>query len=182
MRVSREQMAENRRKILEAASRLFRERGFESVTVAQVMAAAGLTHGGFYGHFESKDDLIAQALAHALAPGPATRLDLAAYAKAYLARSHRDDVAGGCPLAALGSETARHGGAARTEMTAAVKRRIERLTPSAPGADDAGKRRAAIGSWASMVGAVVLARMSDDPALADELLSETRAWIGEKAA
>lgn len=182
MRVSREQMAENRRKILEAAGRLFRARGFEAVTVAEVMAAAGLTHGGFYGHFESKDDLIAQALAHALQPGPATELDLAAYARAYLARSHRDDLAGGCPLAALGAETTRQGGAARSEMTAAAKRRIARLAATAPGADEAEKRRAAIGSWAAMVGAVVLARMSDDPALADELLSETRAWIAAKAA
>ena len=61
-----ERVAENRRKILEAASRLFRARGFEAVTVAEIMQAAGLTHGGFYGHFKSKDDLIAQTLADAL--------------------------------------------------------------------------------------------------------------------
>lgn len=66
MKVSREQMAENRRRILDAASRLFREKGFDAVSVAEVMKAAGLTHGGFYGHFSSKDDLIAQTLAHAL--------------------------------------------------------------------------------------------------------------------
>lgn len=181
MRVSREQMAENRRKILEAASRLFREDGFEAVTVAQVMAAAGLTHGGFYGHFESKDDLIAQALAHALQPGPSTELGLAAYARAYLARSHRDDLAGGCPLAALSPEAARQGGAARTEMTAAVKRRVEKLSATAPGDTESEQRRAAIGSWAAMVGAVVLARLSDDPALSDEILAETHAWIGKAA-
>lgn len=99
MRVSREQVAENRRKILEVASRLFRERGFDAVTVADVMSAAGLTHGGFYGYFKSKDDLIA--------------------------------------------------------------------------------RRAAIGSWAAMVGAVILARLTDDAALSDEMLSETLAFIDE---
>ena len=66
MKVSREQVLENKRTILEAAGRLFRERGFDSVTVADVMKSAGLTHGGFYGYFKSKDDLIAQALAEVL--------------------------------------------------------------------------------------------------------------------
>ena len=69
MRVTREQMAEHRRKILESAGKLFRAKGFEAVTVADVMQAAGLTHGGFYGHFKSKDDLIAETLAHALKAG-----------------------------------------------------------------------------------------------------------------
>jgi TetR/AcrR family transcriptional regulator, transcriptional repressor for nem operon len=182
MKVSREQMSENRRKILEAAGRLFRAHGFEAVTVAQVMGAAGLTHGGFYGHFKSKDDLIAQTLAHVLASGSAADADLARYATAYLEPSHRDDLAGGCAVAALGGETIRQGGAARTAMTEGLKRQIDRFTPTAPGADEAEQRRAAIGSWAAMVGAVVLARMSDDPALADEVLAQTRAWIGEKAA
>jgi TetR/AcrR family transcriptional regulator, transcriptional repressor for nem operon len=66
MRVSNEQVMENRRTILDAAGRLFRERGFEAVTVAEIMKAAGLTHGGFYGYFESKDELIVEALAEAL--------------------------------------------------------------------------------------------------------------------
>lgn len=181
MRVTREQMAENRDRILDAAGRLFRAQGFEAVTVAQVMAAAGLTHGGFYGHFKSKDDLIAQALAHVLTPGRGAERSLAAYAKAYLAPRHRDDLAGGCPIAALASETGRQDGPARTEMTESVKRLIDRFAATAPGEDEAKKRRAAIGSWSAMLGAVVLARMSDDPSLADELLSETRAWIAEKA-
>jgi TetR/AcrR family transcriptional regulator, transcriptional repressor for nem operon len=181
MKVSREQMAENRLRILEAASRLFRAHGFEAVTVSQVMAAAGLTHGGFYGHFASKDDLIAQTLAHVLAPGSGIEPDLAGYATAYLERSHRDDMAGGCPVAALASESARKGGAARSAMTAGLQRQIDRFTATAPGRDQAEKRRAAIGSWAALVGAVVLARMSEDPALSDEVLAETRAWLGAKA-
>jgi TetR/AcrR family transcriptional repressor of nem operon len=84
MKVSREQMGENRRRILDAAGRLFRDRGFEAVTVAEVMREAGLTHGGFYGHFRSKDDLIAAALAElvvASEPGP---LALPAFAARYL--------------------------------------------------------------------------------------------------
>ena len=72
MKVSKEQVSENRRLVLEAAARLFRERGFDGVTVADVMRAADLTHGAFYGHFSSKEDLIAQAFAHVLAGSAAT--------------------------------------------------------------------------------------------------------------
>ena len=97
MRVSRKQVAENRRRILEAAGRLFRAKGFEAVTVAEVMRAAGLTHGGFYGHFGSKDDLIAQTLAYALLAGEdrqrsRAEVDLARYAAGYLSPRHRDDL------------------------------------------------------------------------------------------
>ncbi|MBS1181573.1 MAG: transcriptional regulator [Proteobacteria bacterium] len=79
MKVSREQMAENRVRILDATSRLFREKGFEAVTVADVMKAAGLTHGGFYGHFASKDDLVAQSLAHSLKASTGKAVDLPAF-------------------------------------------------------------------------------------------------------
>ncbi|TKB51841.1 MAG: helix-turn-helix transcriptional regulator, partial [Mesorhizobium sp.] len=84
MKVSREQMAENRRRILEVASRLFRDKGFDAVSVAEVMKAAGLTHGGFYGHFNSKDDLIAQTLAHVLAADTGGGRGLRAYVDDYL--------------------------------------------------------------------------------------------------
>src|SRR5882762_4442654 len=98
MKVSREQVAENRRRILEAASRLFRERGFDAVSVAEVMKAAGLTHGGFYGYFKSKDDLIAQTLAELINRGQVGDRDLAQYAAAYLAPEHRTNLAGGCAV------------------------------------------------------------------------------------
>jgi TetR/AcrR family transcriptional repressor of nem operon len=185
MRVSRKQVAENRRRILEAAGRLFRAKGFEADTVAEVMRAAGLTHGGFYGHFGSKDDLIAQTLAYALLAGEdhqrsRAEVDLARYAAGYLSPRHRDDLAGGCPTAGLGAETIRQSPEARAAMTAGLRRQIELLSESAPGADPAERRRAAIGSWAAMVGAVILARLSDDPRLSDEVLEETRAWLGGK--
>ncbi|MFC7400027.1 TetR/AcrR family transcriptional regulator [Chelatococcus sp. GCM10030263] len=181
MKVSREQVAENRRRILEAAGRLFRERGFEAVTVADVMKAAGLTHGGFYGHFKSKDDLIAQTLASALTSSVPDEIDLAGFAAGYLSARHCNDLAGGCPTAGLGAETIRQAPEARAAMTAGLRRQIELLSPSAPGGSAAEKRRAAIGSWAAMVGAVILARMSDDPALSDEMLKETGAWIAAKS-
>jgi TetR/AcrR family transcriptional repressor of nem operon len=177
MKVSREQVAENRRKILEVAGRLFRERGFEAVTVADVMKAAGLTHGGFYGYFKSKDDLIAQTLATALTSSVPDEIDLATFAADYLSRGHCKDLAGGCPTAGLGAETIRQAPEARAAMTRGLSRQIERLSHTAPGSTAAERRRAAIGSWAAMVGAVILARMSDDPALSDEMLSETGAWI-----
>jgi TetR/AcrR family transcriptional regulator, transcriptional repressor for nem operon len=178
MRVSREQMAESRRTILDAAGRLFRERGFEAVTVAEIMNAAGLTHGGFYGHFRSKDELFAEALGEALTrttTGPLA--DLATYAASYLSRAHRKDLAGGCPTAALAAETIRQAGSVRVEMTTGLKQQIERLSRVAPGRTGAQKRRAAIGSWAAMVGAMILARASDDPSLSDEVLDQTRAWL-----
>jgi len=180
MRVSREQVAENRRKILDAASRLFRERGYGGVSVADVMEAAGLTHGGFYGHFKSKDDLIAQTLAHTMASGAAIEGDLARYAARYLSASHRDDLGGGCPTAALGAETVRHAPEARHALTEGLRAHLARLTDAAPGKTAAEKRRAAIGSWSAMVGALIMARLSDDPALSDELLAQTRAWIAAK--
>jgi TetR/AcrR family transcriptional repressor of nem operon len=177
MKVSREQVLENKKAILAAAGRLFRERGFDAVTVADVMKSAGLTHGGFYGYFKSKDDLIAQSLAEVLGPAATPPTDLTAYAERYLSPAHRNNLAGGCPVAALASETIRQPGGARSEMTVALKRHIEHLSRIAPGADEADKRRAAIGTWASMVGAMILARVSDEPEFSDQLLSETRTWL-----
>jgi TetR/AcrR family transcriptional repressor of nem operon len=177
MRVSRNQVLENKRLILAAAGRLLRERGFESVTVTDVMKSAGLTHGGFYGYFKSKDDLIAQALAKVLGSGGTLPADLVTIAEQYLSPEHRDNLAGGCSIAALASETVRQPHGTRAEMTAAVERQIEHFSRIAPGADEAHKRRAAIGSYAAMVGALILARMGDDVELSDEILNETRAWL-----
>jgi TetR/AcrR family transcriptional repressor of nem operon len=176
MKVSREQVAENRRRILDAAGRLFRERGFGDVTVAEVMAAAGLTHGGFYGHFKSKDELIAATLAEAMSAPPEPR-DLASYAAEYLSSGHCADLGGGCATAALACDTLRQSPEARAEMTAGLQRQLEHLAASAPGRTADERRRAAIGSWSAMVGALILARVSDDPALSDEILGATRGWI-----
>jgi TetR/AcrR family transcriptional repressor of nem operon len=180
MKVSREQVAANRQTILAAAGHLFRAQGFEGVTVADVMKAAGLTHGGFYGYFKSKDDLIAQTLAHLFAEGPA-EIDLARYAESYLSQRNCQNVAGGCPTAALGSETTRQTPEARAAMTKGLRQQIERLSRSAKGKTAAEKRRAAIGSWAAMLGAMIMARFSDDPKLSEELLAQTRAWIAGAA-
>jgi len=177
MKVSREQMAENRRRILEAASLLFRDKGFDAVSVAEVMKAAGLTHGGFYGHFSSKDDLVAHALAHALTPTPGAGSDFRGYLDAYLSPRHADNPATGCPTAALAAAIRHQTPAARAAMDHGLRAQIARIERAMPETDQADRRRAAIGTWAAMVGAVILARAVDDATLSKEILDETRAWI-----
>jgi TetR/AcrR family transcriptional repressor of nem operon len=177
MNVSREQMAENRRRILDVASRLFRDKGFDAVSVAEVMKAAGLTHGGFYGHFNSKDDLIAQTLAHTLAADTVGEGDFSTYVGSYLSPRHRDNAAGGCPTASLAAAIRHQTPAARSAMTEGLRAQIARVDKALTKLDQADSRRTAIGSWAAMVGAVILARAIDDPELSDEVLEQTRAWI-----
>ena len=118
MRVSREEAARNRERILDAAAQLFRERGFDGIGVADLMKAVGLTHGGFYGHFSSKEDLMAQACARALSRSLevwSKRADSAPddpllwIAGGYLSSKHRDNPGAGCVLAALGPDAAGQG-------------------------------------------------------------------------
>ncbi|MCV3764730.1 TetR/AcrR family transcriptional regulator [Rhizobium sp. TRM95796] len=177
MKVSREQMAENRRRILDVASRLFKEKGFEAVSVAEVMKSAGLTHGGFYGHFDSKDDLVAQTLAHALAADSVNGASFGDFVRTYLSPRHRDDPAAGCPTPSLAAAIRHQTPAAQAAMTDGLRAQIARLEKALPDLDDANRRRAAIGSWAAMVGAVILARAVDDPDFSVEILQETGDWI-----
>jgi TetR/AcrR family transcriptional regulator, transcriptional repressor for nem operon len=184
VRVSREQMAENRRRIVEAASRLFREKGFDGIGIDGIMKEAGLTHGGFYGHFESKDDLIAHACAHASAaadyswasaPDPVPVL-----ATAYLSPDHCANPADGCLLAALGSEIPRQDGGARRAFTEDLRARVDQLTSLLPGRSRAARREKAIATWAGLVGAMVLARAVDDASFSDEILKAGVAAFGAK--
>jgi len=176
MKVSKDQVAKHREQIVAAAGRLFRERGFDGVTVADIMKQAGLTHGAFYGYFPSKDALIAEAAAQALVPTP-QRLPAARYVDNYLTVRHRDDRAGGCIFAGLGTEAARGSGALRHAMTEALRRQLDRFAAESDGKTDKARRRAAIATWSSMVGALLLARLVDDDALSQEVLEETRASL-----
>ena len=179
MKVSRKQAAQNRERIVEAAAQLFRERGFEGIGVADLMKEAGLTHGGFYGHFSSKEDLIAEASASALteslalwrtvaerAPGD----PLTAIAGVYLTGRHRDDPGTGCLLAALGPDVSRQGSAVRRVVTDYVRSAFDLLATLVPGKSKAARRQKAIGSYATLVGAMVMARAVDDRALSQEIL------------
>lgn len=177
MKVSREQMGENRLRILDVASRLFREKGFDAVSVSEVMKAAGLTHGGFYGHFGSKDDLVAETIGYVLSHDEDGSVDLRAYLDEYLAPRHRDNAAAGCPTAGLAADIRHQTPAARAAMTAGLRAQIERLSKALPDLGAADRRSAAIGTWAAMVGAVILARAIDDRSLSDEVLEQTHAWI-----
>lgn len=177
MKVSREQMAANRRRILEEASRLFRERGFAAVTVADVMKAAGQTHGGFYGHFASKDDLIAATIADTLAGEGSAMTDVEAWTDAYLSPLHRDNPAYGCPMASLAGLMSHQSSEARAAMAHGLRTHLDRLADRVTVTDAADRRRTAIGQWSAMVGAVVLSRAIDDADLSEELLRETRAWL-----
>ncbi len=180
MRVSREQMQANRLRILDAASRLFRERGFEAVSVAEVMAAAGLTHGGFYGHFGSKDDLIAEAISHMFAVQDDGSGDVGRYLDAYLSSQHCGNIGRGCPTAALVTDIRRQTPAARQALTEGFRSQIDQMARAIPRRDATDARRDAIGAWSAMVGAIVIARAIDDRELSEEVLQETRRWIDRR--
>jgi TetR/AcrR family transcriptional repressor of nem operon len=179
MKVSREQAAQNRERILDVAAQLFRERGFEGIGVADLMKEAGLTHGGFYGHFSSKDDLIAQAsareltrsLAHWSKVGERASGDrLSAIAAAYLTSTHRDNPGAGCVLAALGPDVSRQGPVLRCAVTDYVRAVCDLLVKLVSGKSKAARRQKALSTYATLVGAMVLARAVDDRALSQEIL------------
>ena len=183
MKVSREQVALNRERIVETAARLFREKGYDGIGVADLMKSAGLTHGGFYGHFDSKEDLLAEAAAHALkksvqrwegylTEGRDTALDK--IADGYLTRQHCDHPEKGCSVTALGADIARLGPKARHALTEGARGQVAVLQQLMDGADDAEKRRQALAKYVSMVGAIVLARAVDDEALSDEILQAVK--------
>jgi len=170
-------MAANRSRILEEAGRLFRERGFEAVTIADVMKAAGLTHGGFYGHFASKDALIAAVVAQSLSANVPEKVDIGAWIEAYLSPRHRDAPEQGCPTASLAGLMRQQTPEAQAAMAEGIDAQIARLADALPSGTDAERRRAAIGRWSALVGALILSRAVGTAPLSDEILAETRAWI-----
>jgi len=186
MKVSREQAAANRERVIEVAARLFRERGFDGIGVADLMKAAGMTHGGFYGQFASKEALMAQASQRALDQTLGYWDQLAAthpegpwpaMAAAYLSDLHRARPGEGCLFAALGSDVARQGEAVRSIATGGLVRIVERFTDWLPGRSKAARRDKALVALASLVGAQVLARSSNDPQLARDILAAVAASL-----
>lgn len=180
MGTSQEKKAASRQAIVTAAARLFRERGVDGVTVADVMEAAGLTHGGFPRHFASKQELVTEAMADVLeGGGQAASLptDLEAFAARYLVPEHCDAPGQGCVFATLGSEMARAPAATRRVLTDSMRRQFEQFALSAPGNDERERRVAAIGSWSAMIGAMVLARIADSDELSNEILAATDEFL-----
>ncbi len=181
MRVSREQAAENHEQIVEAASRLFRQQGFDGVSVDAIMQQAGLTHGGFYGHFKSKEDLAAQAVARALeqaAERQSRYTDIADLVSNYLSPRHCADRANGCAIAALGADIARQGKGIRRGLTSHLRAQFDRFAHLLKDGTAAHRRKQAITTLAGMVGALILARAVDDPALSKEILAAVKDSLG----
>jgi len=182
MKVSKAQAQANRARVVETASTLFRERGYDGVGVADLMAAAGFTHGGFYKQFRSKADLMAEAAACGIAQTVAlsTGADLAAFVQQYVSREHRDHRASGCTMAALGGDAARQPAAVRASFAAGIESLLAALNAqgSAAGTPDLGPDRARANTLdvlAHAVGAIVMSRACpDDSALADEFLQACR--------
>ena len=187
VKVSREQAAKNRTRIVETASALFRERGFDAVGVAEVMKAAGLTHGGFYGHFASKDDLLVEGLKAALAgsasewtcPADDTRTPLRTILRRYLTLRHRDARCDGCTYAALAADVARRDDPSlRRALTQSLGPVLEGLAKAMPAGTAEGRRTQALATFAGMVGALILARSVDDADLSAEILAATQEVLG----
>src|SRR6266851_2360933 len=167
MRKSREEAAETRERIVDTAAHEFGQHGIAETGLADVMAAVGLTHGGFYKHFESKGQLVAEAIEKSM---NSQRLSLEkakgdealeAIVKTYVSSTHRDNTEEVCPVAALGSIV---------QLISLIESRLTYLSPK-----QAKSRAHAI--LAAMVGSVVLSRIVMSPKLSDSLLRDTREFI-----
>jgi TetR/AcrR family transcriptional repressor of nem operon len=182
---------ESRRRIIDAAAKAFRANGLQGISLADIMRDVGLTHGGFYAHFKSKEDLVATTLAE-LHEGRMARFEevasetpdtaLKRAANFYLSSRHREHPETGCAIATLGSELARTEGAARSQISTNIEAWLDRFAQAAPGKDEAERRRQARGAFAAMIGGLILARGVEDAHLSDEILGDVRAFIDEALA
>lgn len=183
MRVTKAQALANRARIVETASVLFRERGYDGVGVAELMAAAGFTHGGFYKHFRSKADLMAEAAASGLSQSLANSagLDVAEFFNLYVSRDHRDARGVGCTMAALCGDAARQPEEIKATFAGGIESMLaalEREGTTLGNVDRHEVRAKMIDMLAHAIGAVVLSRACpDDSPLADEILEVCRTEI-----
>jgi TetR/AcrR family transcriptional repressor of nem operon len=189
-RVSRAEARHHREAITDASARLFKERGLKAVSVSDLMGAAGLTHGGFYGHFESKDALAGVAVAHAFeqsverwrrrVAGKADAAEgRAALVEPYLSPRSVREVGLGCPTVSLASDVAREPAEApiRAAYGAGLEGLLQVLASVEASGDAAADRQAALADYATMVGALMLARATAGAPLSDELLAAARARL-----
>src|SRR5271169_1247756 len=175
MRLTKERVAENKARVIETAARLFREKGFEAVGVADLMHAAGLTHGGFYNHFDSKDELAAEACAWIFEGAVEMMERMAAiedaseraaaienYERRYLSGKARDAPAARCPMVALGTDVSRQHGPVRDAYAAGLRRYLDAFTRALGGAGASrrkvARREKAIATLSMLAGALSLAR------------------------
>ena len=180
MRVNRIQAEENRQTVINVASRLFREHGFDGIGLKDLMKAAGLTQGAFYKQFASKDDLAAQASKRALesisgqwsAAAEGNPKDpLGAVVGRYLSMGHREQRGAGCPLVALGADAARQGADVKASFEAGIRKYLETLEGLVGGANgDEDSTDRAMATFSTMVGALMLSRAVNDERLAKRFL------------
>jgi TetR/AcrR family transcriptional repressor of nem operon len=191
MRVNRVQAAENRRNVIEVASRLFREHGFDGIGLKDLMKGAGLTQGAFYKQFESKEDLVAEASERAMecatsrwskAAAANPEDPLGAVIGFYLSKGHRKEKAEGCPLVALGADAARQSADVKAPFEAGIREHLSVLSRLISKADSDEKREKAMAILSTMVGAVTLSRVVNDPHLAQSLLDSAAESVREIAA
>ena len=186
-RVSRAEAQNHRQQITEASARLFKERGVNGVSVADLMGAAGLTHGGFYGHFESKDALAGIAVAHAfeqsaerwrkrIASQPNEAAGRALIVDRFLSAPSLREVGLGCPSVSLAADVAREPATApiRQAYGEGLEALVAILSAVEDGPDAAAQRRAALADYATMAGALMLARATEGTPLSTELLAAAR--------
>lgn len=174
-------------RIVETAARAIRRNGYDGTSVAALMEEAGLTHGGFYAHFTSREAMLAEAADHAGAESVAayTRITgsvpsnqaLDVLIRAYLSREHLANPEYGCPIAALGSETSRQSPAIRHAFTLRFKEMIDVVSRQSKDWGKPGAHDRAIATAATMIGAMVLARAVDEEALADLILDAARSHL-----
>lgn len=184
MKVTKAQAQANRAHIVETASTLFRERGYDGVGIADLMAVAGFTHGGFYKHFGSKADLLAEAATCGFAQSAAKAegVDATEVVKQYLSREHRDARSEGCTMAALSGDAARQPESIKVAFAAGVETLLNTLATQhgAPknGKQEGDLRAGRIDVLAQLIGAIVLSRACpDDSPLADEILDTCRTSV-----
>jgi TetR/AcrR family transcriptional regulator, transcriptional repressor for nem operon len=187
VRKSRLEAAKTRERILGAAAAKFREHGIAATGLADLMSAAGLTHGGFYRHFDSKDQLVAETcattmteLVHQISANASVKRGpqgLRAVVSAYLSAEHRDNAGGGCPLAALGGELARADEKTRAAATEGCLKLIEALAEHYEGLSNEEARKRAGVVLSTMVGALILSRVVADPTLSDAILQDAERAI-----
>lgn len=184
MRQSREAKAESHRTIVAKASKMFRERGIEHTSVADVMKAARMTHGGFYKHFASKEDMLAAAITMAFdeiiakisAGGEGTKSAIDAFIAMYLSSDHVEHPGLGCPLPALGTEASRLGGVAGDASADGIARVIDALAAQMPGPKETARARAQH-LLATLAGAVVIARAAGKTEVGREVLEACRSQL-----